>query len=64
MKHPIPEIAEIVKKYEDTVLVVDAITGIGVFESPDGRVGDRCVDQRFSKGFDASSGACLCGSQR
>ncbi len=32
--HPIKEIAEIVKKYEQTVLVVDAITGIGVFNIP------------------------------
>jgi aspartate aminotransferase-like enzyme len=34
VKHPIHEIAEIVKKYEETVLVVDAITGIGVFNLP------------------------------
>jgi aspartate aminotransferase-like enzyme len=34
VKHPIPEIAEIVKKYEETALVVDAITGIGVFNLP------------------------------
>ena len=33
-KHPIREMAEIVKKYEETVLVVDAITGIGVFNIP------------------------------
>ena len=33
-KHPIREIAEIVKKYEEAVLVVDAITGIGVFNLP------------------------------
>jgi aspartate aminotransferase-like enzyme len=33
-KHPIREIAEIVRKYEETVLVVDAITGIGVFDLP------------------------------
>lgn len=33
-KHPIREIAEIVKKNEQTVLVVDAITGIGVFDLP------------------------------
>ena len=33
-RHPIHEIAEIVKKYEETVLVVDAITGIGVFDLP------------------------------
>ena len=34
LDHPIKEIAEIVKRYEDTVLVVDAITGIGVFDIP------------------------------
>jgi aspartate aminotransferase-like enzyme len=33
-KHPIREMAEIVKKYEETVIVVDAITGIGVFNIP------------------------------
>jgi aspartate aminotransferase-like enzyme len=33
-KHPIREIAEIVKKYEETALIVDAITGIGVFNLP------------------------------
>jgi len=34
VKHPIREIAEIVRKFEDTVIVVDAITGIGVFNIP------------------------------
>lgn len=34
VKHPIKEIAEIVKKYDDKVIVVDAITGIGVFNIP------------------------------
>jgi len=34
VRHPVKEIAEIVKKYENTVLVVDAITGIGVFDLP------------------------------
>jgi aspartate aminotransferase-like enzyme len=34
VRHPIQEIAEIVKKYEETVIVVDAITGIGVFDIP------------------------------
>jgi aspartate aminotransferase-like enzyme len=34
VKHPIKEIAEIVKKYDDTIIVVDAITGIGVFNIP------------------------------
>lgn len=33
-RHPIREIAEIVKRYEETVIVVDAITGIGVFNIP------------------------------
>ena len=34
VRHPIREIAEIVKRYEDKVIVVDAITGIGVFDIP------------------------------
>jgi aspartate aminotransferase-like enzyme len=34
VKHPIHEVAEIVKKHDGTVLVVDAITGIGVFNLP------------------------------
>jgi aspartate aminotransferase-like enzyme len=34
VRHPIQEIAEIVKRYEDKVMVVDAITGIGVFSIP------------------------------
>jgi len=34
VKHPIKEIAEVVRKFEDTVIVVDAITGIGVFNIP------------------------------
>jgi len=34
VKHPVKEIAEIVKKFENTLIVVDAITGIGVFNIP------------------------------
>ncbi|MGZ3534289.1 MAG: pyridoxal-phosphate-dependent aminotransferase family protein [Thermodesulfobacteriota bacterium] len=34
VRHPIREIAEIVRKHAETVLVVDAITGIGVFNLP------------------------------
>jgi aspartate aminotransferase-like enzyme len=34
VKYPIKEIAEIVKKYDDKIIVVDAITGIGVFDIP------------------------------
>ena len=34
VKHPIREIADIVRKHPETVLVVDAITGIGVFNLP------------------------------
>lgn len=32
--HPVREIAEIVKNYENTLLIVDAITGLGVFDLP------------------------------
>jgi aspartate aminotransferase-like enzyme len=34
VKHPIKEIADLIKIYEDKVIVVDAITGIGVFNIP------------------------------
>ncbi len=34
VRHPIREIADIVRKHAETVLVVDAITGIGVFSLP------------------------------
>ncbi len=34
VRHPVREIAEIVKKHEETIIVVDAITGIGVFDLP------------------------------
>lgn len=32
--HPIKEVAEIVKKRDNTLMIVDAITGIGVFDIP------------------------------
>ncbi len=34
VKHPIKEIAEVTGQYKETVIVVDAITGIGVFDIP------------------------------
>ncbi len=34
VRHPIRAIADLVKRYEDKVIVVDAITGIGVFSIP------------------------------
>lgn len=34
VRHPIQEIADLVKKYDDKMIVVDAITGIGVFNIP------------------------------
>ena len=34
VRHPIREIAELVKQYEDVLIVVDGITGIGVFDIP------------------------------
>jgi len=39
VRHPVKEIAEIVSKFKETVLVVDAITGIGVFDLPMDRWG-------------------------
>ncbi|MGD0915751.1 MAG: alanine--glyoxylate aminotransferase family protein [Thermodesulfobacteriota bacterium] len=34
VKHPVQGIADLVRRYEDRVIVVDAITGIGVFNIP------------------------------
>jgi aspartate aminotransferase-like enzyme len=34
VRHPIKEVAEITKDYDETAIVVDAITGIGVFDIP------------------------------
>lgn len=34
VKHPVKEIAELVRDREDTLIVVDAITGVGVFALP------------------------------
>lgn len=34
VKHPIKELADITRQYDETVIVVDAITGIGVFDLP------------------------------
>ncbi len=34
VKHPVKEISKIVNRYEDKLIVVDAITGIGVFNIP------------------------------
>ena len=39
VRHPVKEIAEIVSKFQETILVVDAITGIGVFDLPMDRWG-------------------------
>ncbi len=34
VRHPIREIAEVVKRFDHAVVIVDAITGIGVFDIP------------------------------
>lgn len=34
VKHPTKELADITRQYDETVIVVDAITGIGVFDLP------------------------------
>jgi aspartate aminotransferase-like enzyme len=34
VRHPVQPIADLVRRYEDKVIVVDAITGIGVFNIP------------------------------
>ena len=49
--HPIREIAEIVKKYDKTLLVVDAISGIGVFDLPVDKWGLDVVVSGSQKAF-------------
>ena len=49
--HPIREIAEIVKKYDNTLLVVDAISGIGVFDLPVDKWGLDVVVSGSQKAF-------------
>jgi len=49
VRHPVQAIADLVKKYEDKVIVVDAITGIGVFNIPTDAWGTRRGDQRVSE---------------
>lgn len=39
--HPIKEISEIVRRYDNTLLIVDAITGTGVFDLP---MDEWCLD--------------------
>jgi serine---pyruvate transaminase len=49
--HPIREIAEIVKKHDNTLLVVDAISGIGVFDLPVDKWGLDVVVSGSQKAF-------------
>jgi len=49
--HPIREIAEIVKKYDNTLLIVDAISGIGVFDLPVDKWGLDVVVSGSQKSF-------------
>ena len=49
--HPIKEIAEIVKKYDNTILIVDAISGIGVFDLPVDKWGIDVVISGAQKAF-------------
>ena len=49
--HPIREIAEIVKKYDNTLLIVDAISGIGVFDLPVDKWGLDVVVSGSQKAF-------------
>ena len=49
--HPIREIAEIVKKYVNTLLIVDAISGIGVFDLPVDKWGLDVVVSGSQKAF-------------
>jgi serine---pyruvate transaminase len=49
--HPIREIAEIVKNYDNTLLIVDAISGIGVFDLPVDKWGLDVVVSGSQKAF-------------
>jgi len=49
--HPIREIAEIVKKYDGTILIVDAISGVGVFDLPVDKWGLDVVVSGSQKAF-------------
>lgn len=49
--HPIRAIAEIVKKYDNTLLIVDAISGIGVFDLPVDKWGLDVVVSGSQKAF-------------
>lgn len=49
--HPIKEIAAIVKKYDNTLMIVDAITGIGVFDIPTDKWGLDVVVSGSQKAF-------------
>ena len=49
--HPIREIGEIVKKYDNTLLIVDAISGIGVFDLPVDKWGLDLVVSGSQKAF-------------
>ncbi len=49
--HPIREIGEIVKKHDNTLLIVDAISGIGVFDLPVDKWGLDVVVSGSQKAF-------------
>jgi len=49
--HPIREVAEIVKKYDNILLIVDAISGIGVFDLPVDKWGLDVVVSGSQKAF-------------
>jgi serine---pyruvate transaminase len=49
--HPIRELGEIVKKYDNTLLIVDAISGIGVFDLPVDKWGLDVVVSGSQKAF-------------
>ena len=49
--HPVREIAELTRSTE-TLLIVDGITGIGVYDLPMGSLGCRRHGHRLAKGND------------
>lgn len=60
-KFPIKEIAEIVRSYENTLMVVDGITGVGVFELPQDAWGIDVLVAGSQKALMLPPGLSFCG---
>jgi len=54
-RHDIRSIAKIVREHDDTLLIVDAITGLGTTHLRRGWLGRGCDYRRFAEGADDSA---------